>query len=126
MIPAIIYACIIFVASSIHGTSLPSIALKVHDKIIHSAEYFLLGFLIIWGLHYDRPLHLPDKRAVLAVLIGALYGALDEIHQYFVPGRSSEVQDWLADLFGVILAVLAYRKLSQIGRFIRWRFNASD
>jgi VanZ family protein len=35
-----------------------------------------------------------------------LYGASDEFHQYFVPNRSSEVQDWVADVLGIILALI--------------------
>jgi len=33
-----------------------------------------------------------------------VYGATDEFHQYFVPNRSAEVQDWLADIFGAVIA----------------------
>lgn len=34
------------------------------------------------------------------------YGASDEIHQMFVPGRSPEIFDFLADTTGGILAAL--------------------
>jgi VanZ family protein len=40
----------------------------------------------------------------------SLYGASDEWHQSFVPGRMVEVADWLADsIGGVIGAVVAAR-----------------
>ncbi|MGB5540538.1 MAG: VanZ family protein, partial [Gammaproteobacteria bacterium] len=32
-----------------------------------------------------------------------LYGVLDEIHQYFVPGRQADVLDVLADVSGGLL-----------------------
>jgi VanZ family protein len=41
-----------------------------------------------------------------SVLIASLYGASDELHQYFVPGRSAEVADWVADTLGALVAVL--------------------
>lgn len=125
LIPALIYAIIISFASSVHGTNLPNLGFEVHDKLIHATEYFLLGLLIVWGLHFEWPLPISDRRAILAAAIAIAYGAIDEIHQSFVPGRSSEIQDWLADVFGVILAVVAYRKLNRIGRSIRC-FNTFD
>ena len=44
--------------------------------------------------------------ATITVLIASLYGLFDEIHQMFVPGRSAEFLDWLADFSGSLLAVL--------------------
>ena len=47
------------------------------------------------------------------MLIGLAYAASDEIHQYFVPGRSSDAGDWLADALGVGAGcLLVYRVLS--------------
>ena len=39
----------------------------------------------------------------------SLYGASDEWHQYFVPGRSCEFGDWIADTAGGALAIALYR-----------------
>ena len=33
------------------------------------------------------------------------YGALDELHQYFVPGRACMWQDWLIDTMGAALGI---------------------
>ena len=38
----------------------------------------------------------------------SLFGATDEWHQSFVPGRASEVKDWVADTLGAALAVSLY------------------
>ena len=43
-----------------------------------------------------------------AVLIVSLFGATDEFHQHFTPGRSMDVLDWLADTCGAVVAVAAY------------------
>ena len=37
------------------------------------------------------------------VLIGLVYAATDEIHQSFVPGRSPDAADWVADALGVVV-----------------------
>ena len=39
------------------------------------------------------------------------YGASDEWHQSFVPGRSVDVADWIADAIGVVVGVLFYHWL---------------
>jgi VanZ family protein len=40
------------------------------------------------------------------VLLTTLYGAFDEIHQWFTPGRSPDVHDLLADFLGATAGVL--------------------
>jgi VanZ family protein/UDP-2,3-diacylglucosamine pyrophosphatase LpxH len=70
------------------------------DKVAHFAIFALLA----WGLDLalrnsrrDLPLY---RRHLLAFLAVALFGASDEWHQAFVPGRACEFGDWLADVFG--------------------------
>lgn len=69
------------------------------DKLYHA-----LSFGILAGL-----LYLATGRMGLAVLLASLYGVSDEAHQACVPGRSSDVTDWLADTVGALIAVLSIR-----------------
>lgn len=39
------------------------------------------------------------------MLLASLYGAVDELHQATVPGRSADVADWVADTLGAAFAV---------------------
>lgn len=41
----------------------------------------------------------------VAGLFAALYAGLDEVHQMFVPGRWAKIEDWLADLVGILIAI---------------------
>jgi VanZ family protein len=41
------------------------------------------------------------------MLAASAYGAIDEFHQSFVPGRDCNVWDWLADTLGAFLGALA-------------------
>lgn len=66
------------------------------DKLYHAVNFGILAAL----------LYLATGRAWLAVLLASLYGVSDEIHQSFVPGRSSDMTDWLADTVGALSAVL--------------------
>ena len=43
---------------------------------------------------------------ILALAAGAIYAALDEYHQRFVPGRSGEIKDVLIDACGLLLGIV--------------------
>lgn len=65
------------------------------DKVAH-----LILFAVLAALFY-----LSGLRARWAVVAAALYGLSDEFHQMYVPGRSPDLRDWLADVVGAILGV---------------------
>lgn len=70
-------------------------------KLAHFTLYFLLGCGLT-GLLRAREKALP---ALIAVPIGALCAALDELHQSVVPGRGPGVWDVVLDTCGVTVAV---------------------
>jgi VanZ family protein len=75
------------------------------DKVAHLAVFGVLAALTA------RPLlaaGLTARRAFLvAVVAVSLYGALDEWHQSFVPGRNPDPWDWSADTAGALLGAAA-------------------
>jgi VanZ family protein len=74
------------------------------DKVFHAGAYLVLCVLALRACH--RGLHwLGLRETVFALLVTAVYGSLDELHQAFVPGRDASVRDWLADVLGAIGAV---------------------
>lgn len=97
-IPPIAVAGLIFVASSIPGKELPPLPLPGFDKLEHGSIYALLGAatsraLLGGGLA-------PVAAIGAATAIASAYGASDEFHQSFVPNRSVDPFDWLADTLG--------------------------
>jgi VanZ family protein len=68
------------------------------DKVAHFGIYGVMGFLCaLWR----RESGIPARGAALTALVFvALLGAVDEVHQHWIPGRSMEVIDWLADTAG--------------------------
>ena len=72
------------------------------DKLAHFSVYGLLSTLTLRVLGRGR------WAPWLAIGAVSLFGVTDEWHQSFVPGRSSEVLDWVADTLGAALAVLLY------------------
>lgn len=91
------------VATSIPNPPVPP-GLGRFDKVVHFAMYALLAALLVWAWADGRPSAIVVIATLLAV---AAYGALDEWHQQFIPGRSMELNDWLADSAGALLGVLA-------------------
>jgi VanZ family protein len=71
---------------------------------VHSLLYLGLGALILRALARARWTGVTALRAVAATVIAAAYGVTDEYHQSFVPGRSAEVFDLVADTAGAAAA----------------------
>ena len=85
---------------------LPELTTRVWDKLLHTALYGGLAFLIGRALSGEGSS--LAVASVLAFLATSLYGASDEWHQLFTPGRSSDVYDWLADTLGGAFGVASY------------------
>jgi VanZ family protein len=85
--------------SATHATKLPT-GPNVSDKIVHFAAYTPLACILVIVLRLRGA-----RRFAIAATVASLIvlGALDEITQGFVPGRTPDVQDWLADTIGILL-----------------------
>ena len=112
-----LYVAAIFVLSHISGSFFQDFGLKIWDKLIHAVEYLPLGFLLTgWLANWKRT---PRGRLFLIVVVFAMVlvlGALDETHQFFVPGRTASVGDLLADVVGGTLGAMIGLVV-----FSRWR-----
>lgn len=76
------------------------------DKFEHIALYAGFGLILYLTFSNSNNLNMQKYAILLAILVGAFYGATDELHQYFVPNRSSSIMDLFADVIGVALAQL--------------------
>lgn len=103
-IALIAYCLLIFILSSLPGDDLPEINFKFSDKYAHVIVYGILALLFFYSLkNQSKYVKLKKFAPEYSVLFTALYGFTDEIHQYFVPKRSSELYDWFADVIGAFL-----------------------
>jgi VanZ family protein len=75
------------------------------DKGVHFVEYGVLALLLAHAARLTWPRHHPARTASLALLATVLWGFLDEVHQGFVPGRSSDALDLAADAAGAVVGV---------------------
>ena len=82
------------------------------DKVLHAGAYAGLAWLISWGMGVRR-------WAALAAcaLLAAAFGAGIEVAQAtWVPGRSGEVADGVANLAGALVAVVLFGLFSSKDR----------
>ncbi len=101
--PALAHMALIFWASSI--PKLGRLPGDISDHTAHFAAYAVLGALVVRALAAGRWAGITRGRAALAWGLSVAYGATDELHQWFVPGRFSAVDDLVADALGAGAAV---------------------
>lgn len=96
--------------TSLPGSALPSLSpFAGADKVVHASMYAVLGALIARAIAQEG-----GRVFVLPLVVIALLGAGDEWHQMFIPGRSADVRDWLADVAGAIAGLtITYVALSR-------------
>jgi VanZ family protein len=78
----------------------------VMRKLVHLFEYALLCFL--WWRALSAQVR-PDRAALAAFLVSALYAVTDEYHQSFVEGRSGNALDVAIDSAGAAVVALRVR-----------------
>ena len=104
-VPPLVYMAAIFHFSS-ESNPLPEVTTRVSDTILHAIEYAGLAVLLCRALVGEGLGWLAS--VVLALAATSVYGASDEWHQAFVPLRSSDVHDWMADIIGGAAGVAIY------------------
>lgn len=100
--PPVAWAVCILIATSIPGAHIPRVNIPDFDKMVH------FGFYGVFALLMFRALESPSvMRRVITVLIGiAIFAALDEFHQRFIPGRYMDLEDWMADMAGAMVGLV--------------------
>jgi len=104
--PVVIQMALIFGASSISDPG--PFSPPVSDKTLHFAAYAVLSLFMIRALTRDRVEGITWRRALLAIVLTTIYGASDEFHQRFTPGRTPDLLDLRADAVGAFGGVLAW------------------
>lgn len=124
ILPLAVAAAIIWLS---HQPTLPAgISLPPPlDKLAHFMGYLALAVCLEWTLrqtHHDLPVY---RRHLLVFGCVALFGATDEWHQSFVPGRACEFGDWIADSLGaacgLVLTSLPFLWSRRLESFGWWR-----
>ena len=108
-LPAILWIIAIFIQSSISKLATPDLGFKSQDKLAHLVEFAILAFLLTKAFFYYPNAQWRKKWYLLTLLVGGFYAVFDETHQFFVPGRTADLYDVLADVIGVLIVITIYR-----------------
>jgi VanZ family protein len=110
-LPVLSYIGLIWYLSSqtldVHMESIP-----FRDKGVHFVEYGALAFMMTHAVCVTWPRARYALTAAFWLTVSA--GLMDEFHQAYVPGRTADVYDLLADALGSICAIAFYRLLSAL------------
>jgi len=102
--PVILCMGIIFYVSALPEVSIPT---NISDKSGHSLAYALLSALLLRAFAGGLRVPARAKMVVTAMALATAYGGALELYQLFVPGRTADVQDLIADAIGAAVGAVA-------------------
>ena len=77
---------------------------KVIRKLAHFSIYMVVGILMMLLMNTYEIKKLD--RIAISLITGIIYASSDEIHQFFIPGRSAMITDVMIDTLGVSVGIL--------------------
>lgn len=105
--PVIFYCLVLFVQSSL--PSAENLTRFPHqDKVLHFVAYAVMGGLFSRALQVTQPSLGWFHISFFSICYTTLYGAGDELHQMFVPGRMADWNDLAADFVGGVFGAVCY------------------
>jgi VanZ family protein len=120
LLPALGWLILCTVLFTLPASAFPSekwyTKIPMFDKWVHIGLISILSFLFCWGLYKGKNSSEKNKRNfILTGIICLCYGIMIEfIQRYFIPNRSFDIGDIIADgvgsLTGVIFSLKRYIK----------------
>jgi VanZ family protein len=118
MVPLTLYCVFIFIQSQLTAPfEVPDVS--HFDKLLHFGAYGVMAVLFYRTYLAGWPQAGQRTLIWASAISAALFGLSDEIHQYFVPQRSADPLDWIADALGGALGAVIYQRLFDATRNIR-------
>ncbi|UCE03993.1 MAG: VanZ family protein [Candidatus Latescibacterota bacterium] len=104
-LPFGVWVLAIFGVSSLRDLGTAPVGAPGLDKLFHTGEYAVLGFLFARATSRRW----SGWRAIgSTLLLGLVLGSLDELYQSTVPGRAVDVFDVCADVIGATCGALLW------------------
>ena len=100
----IAYCAVLFWLSSMPEPPQPSVDFPGKDKIAHFVLYAGLAAIVAIGMKRSKQPGCGYALWWAPILFATMYGVTDEIHQIFVPKRSFDLLDIIADSAGAVVA----------------------
>lgn len=113
-LPAILWAILIFIASSLPGKDLPDVPIWQVDKIFHILFYGILYLLTSNGYNRQKndKRNYPSRKEIYTFVVTIGYGFFIEIYQgLFLIDRHFDIFDVLANTIGAIIGLTVKFKI---------------
>lgn len=107
--PGIIWFVVLMVLICTPGNHLPSSKFLIEisfDKMVHVGVFAILAWLFYYPIaKTDWPKAVKHHYLIKICVSTIIWGLATElIQRYFIPNRSFDLADWLADSMGAVLA----------------------
>ena len=96
----------VLVLSCIPGASPGVLNMVNFDKVVHFFTFLLLSIIFLFAYSFSKPFF------AVAFLM-SMFGLLIEVVQLYVPNRLFSVYDLIADVLGVLAALLIYKLIDK-------------
>ncbi len=118
LIFAFVTAISIFYISSVPQEKTPGIKIPILPTIYHLTVFFILTFSLIIALN-------PKSKLIFLITISlpAAYSILDELHQYFVPGRTCGLYDIFINFLAILIAAAFFILLKDSFKTFKYKIN---
>lgn len=114
------WAIIILVLTFSSGLSNSNIEYADADKLVHVFMFAPLAFLMIVGFKKQQTFRgLRVNAVAYSLVFCSAYGVFIEVVQFFLPHRSIEFADIMADTMGVVLGFFVYFMVYKFS--FKWR-----
>ena len=80
------------------------------DKFMHGFLYGIMALFLNYGLNFKSKKIFLFNMQIGAIIV-LIFAGLEEISQYWIPSRTFDLGDLLADFIGVVLFSLIHWKL---------------
>lgn len=118
MVPSAFWSGIMAVLLFIPGSGYPSVSVSGTDLVIHAVLFGIWSFLTTQGFYKQAywPV-LRFYRGFAVLIIGVLWAvALEAVQGFLLWERSAGLEDYVADIVGVLLGMVIFERLVRIGR----------
>lgn len=114
-IPGVIWFFIVLILIVIPQKDIPKVDDWYHriyiDKWVHAFMFGVLALGFMWPYYKYQKTSPTVKRILVNISISTIvWSYLTECIQFFIPGRSYDLIDWLADSFGVLVVLYFFLK----------------
>jgi VanZ family protein len=105
-LPPVLWALIILISMSIPAEYIPKVKIFGYDKIAHIGVFMVFGILVYRSIINWQLKNINILRSILFSLFSVMFfGFFSEAYQQFIPGRTPDIYDFIADTIGGLIAI---------------------